>query len=124
MAPLIGPGRAELSITAVPIFENSGQCAASSVSNESSESSQAILPLAALAAREKPSGRVIATERISEGDGAVGLWAWGTFSVTSSPETLSAAVVVGVTARLGSKVSSSQPVVGGHALSAVATVPV
>jgi hypothetical protein len=89
MPPSIGPGRAELSIVAVPIFENSGQCASASVSNSRS-----------------------------------GLWLWGTLSVASSPDMLSADSVVGVAVRLGLNVSWSQPVVAGQSSTAVTTVPV
>src|SRR4051794_8128486 len=122
MPPWIGPGSAVLSIVEVPILANSGQCASSSVSKASSESAQATFPLAALAASENPLGRVVSTLRISEGEGAVALWVWGTLRVTSSPDAVSAALVVAVAFRLGSKVSLSQPAVTGQGEKAVTSV--
>src|SRR5215213_5769979 len=124
MPPWMGPGSAVLSIVDVPILANSGHCASSSVSNASSESAHAVLPFAPLAARENPFGRVVSTLRISEGEGAVGLWVWGTLRVTSSPDAVSAALVVAVAFKLGSKVSLSQPVVAGQGEKAVKKAPV
>ena len=57
---------------------------------------------------------------ISEGDGVVGFWNCGTLRSTSRPEGVSASVVVGSAARLGLKLSWSQPVVAGHGAVALA----
>ena len=82
-------------------------------------SEQATLPSAALGLIEKPSGSSTALALISEGDGVLGSWNCGTIRSTSSPEAASVSVVVGSAARLGLKLSLSQPVVAGHGASAL-----
>ena len=72
------------------------------------------MPSAAFGLIENPSGRVTVFALSSEGEGVFGSWNWGTLSVTSRPEAVSVSVVVGLAARLGSKLSASQPVVAGH----------
>ncbi len=118
MKPSIGAGRAELSIETVPTLEVSGHSASRSVPTADSASEQEALPSAAFGLIENPSGRVTVFALSSEGEGVFGSWNWGTLSVTSRPEAVSVSVVVGLAARLGSKLSASQPVVAGHGPSA------
>ena len=98
----------------VPTFENSGQWASSSVPIADSSSLQEILPSAAFGLIEKPSGRVTVVALISDGDGVLGLSSCGTLRSTSSPEAVSVSSVSGWAARLGLKLSWSQPVVSGQ----------
>ena len=83
-------------------------------------SEQAILPSAALGLIEKPAGSSTLLALISEGEGVLGSWNCGTTRSTASPEAASVSVVVGPAARLGLKLSLSQPVVAGHGAAALA----
>src|SRR4051794_5575313 len=114
MPPGTGAGSAGLSITSVPIFENSGHSAPSRVPNFACESEQEVLPSAAFGLIEKPTGSFSVASFISEGDGKEGLSSCGTVRSMSTPDAESVAVVVGRALWLGLKVSWSQPVLAGH----------
>ena len=98
----------------MPIFENSGQCAANSVPIAVSQSGQATLPSAALGLIVKPSGRVTLRGADLRRRRVVGLWVCGTLRSMSRPEAVSARSVVGFADRLGLKLSWLQPVVAGY----------
>ena len=66
--PSSGPSSACVPIEKVPIFALSGQCAGPSVPKLASASVQARWPSAASGLIVKPSGRVTAAERISDGE--------------------------------------------------------
>src|ERR1044072_6517338 len=113
MSPGSGPGSTALWMSSVPTFEFSGHWAAFWVPKRASKSVQDVLPSAAFGLIEKPAGRVTVVSLIADGEGTVGLWNWGTLRLTSSPEEVSAWVVVGEAGRLGLKLSWSQPVGSG-----------
>src|SRR5882757_6831617 len=107
-------GSAELTSVRVPTFENSGHWASRVVPNFASASEQETLPSAAFGLTEKPSGKFTSSALISESEGAIGLCTWGTSSLTSTPEAVSASVVDGKAESEGSKPSRSQPVTAGQ----------
>ena len=119
--PEIGPEAPSCRGTAVPTFENSGHLASLRVPKRASASEHETFPSAALEFSDNPSGSVILTVLICEGEGVTGSWVWGTVSVTSRPDGASVSSVVGFALRLGLKDRRSQPVVAGHAASAVST---
>ena len=77
-------------------MENSGHCGFFGVPNVASASEQAVLPSAAFGLIENPSGRLTVGALISESEGESGLSDCGTLRSMSSPEAVSASVVVGV----------------------------
>src|SRR3954454_23890150 len=105
MAPGIGPGRELFSITRVPTLENSGHSAASLVPKRALKSEHAVFPSAALGLIENPGGRVTVVAFSSLGEGIVGLTCCGALRLTSIPEGVSVASVVGWAYRLGLKLS-------------------
>src|SRR3954466_11705921 len=96
------------------MFPYSGQAAGSSVPRLAWSSVQVLLPSAALGLTEKPGGSCTLEALISEGEGVPGSWNWGTTRSTARPEAESASAVVGAAARLGLKLSLSQPEVAGQ----------
>src|SRR4051794_11708099 len=117
MYPKIGPGNAELTSSDVPTLENSGHSAAASLWRFACSSLQVLLPSAAPGFSEKPSGSSMLWPLISDGEGVFSSWNWGTLRSTASPDGESVSPVVGAAARLGLKLSLSQPVVAGHGAS-------
>ena len=61
------------------------------------------MPSAAFGLIEKPSGSVVVSDRISDGEGVTGLTSCGTLRSTSSPDGESVWVVVGWRRGLGLK---------------------
>src|SRR5262245_43809496 len=97
----MGAGSAELSSVRVPIFENSGQWAASSLPNDASESAQAVFPSAPPGQSEQPLGKVCTRERSGDPDGTLALSGCGTERSMSIPDAVSASPVVGCAVTLG-----------------------
>src|SRR5262249_40608419 len=95
---------------------------ASSLVRFASAFEQVVLPSAALGLIEKPTGSSTLLPLISDGDGVLGSSNCGTTRSTARPEAESVSLVVGAAARLGLKLSLSQPVVSGHGASAWALV--